>query len=83
MVIDSLIRELNGNGYNAKSFAYDLLILLIGLFKNTLSTLKNSVFSIVERWYKLKVTEGKPKKTSLFTNKTKIKPMKLLTKLNS
>lgn len=81
MVMDSLLRELDRKGLNPECFADDLLILLIGMCENTLCSLMNTAFAIVEKWCVKNGLTVNPDKSKLvlFTNKRKIEKVKLPT----
>lgn len=78
MVIDGLLKELNESGFNTEGFADDLVILLIGKYEDTLSSMMNAAFSIVDDWCRKNGLTVNPQKTKLvlFTNKRKLLNMK-------
>ena len=85
LVKDSLLTKLNNLGYNSLSFADDLFVLLSGLFVNTLCSLMESAFKIIEEWCSEHEQKANPDKTKLvlFTRKRSIEgfyPPKLLGK---
>ena len=73
LVKDSLLTELNDQGYYSQGFSDDLSTLLIGICVTTLCDLMQSALKLVERWCVSKGQKANPDKTKLilFSRKRK------------
>ena len=51
LVVDKLIRGLNGNGCYTLGYADDIAILISGKFSNTVSELLQEALNMAQQWY--------------------------------
>lgn len=75
LVVDSLIEELNANGFFTQGYADDIVILLTGPFSSTISKQMQNALNILARWCRRHGLTVNPDKTEvvLFTRNYKLK----------
>jgi Reverse transcriptase (RNA-dependent DNA polymerase) len=69
MVIDTLLRRLRDQGFWAQDFADDVVVLINGIFLNTVSELMQRALNLVQKWCEEVGLSVNPNKTTvvLFT----------------
>lgn len=85
IVVDSLLRRLNDNGFHTTGYADDITILLTGRFETVLCNLMQEALKIIELWCNDQSLTINPSKTEmvLFTRKRKLGELKLPKLLNT
>ena len=81
MVIDSLIKRLNDEGFFAQGYSDDLTVLIRGKFESTLGDQMRRSLRIVEEWCRERGLKVSPKKTDLILFSKRLTSSELVVKV--